>query len=268
MSIKHYENFPVASWLFPRDLAPTVLALYQFARNADDIADEGDIDRQTRLDALQACGEDFGALTPFITLHNLDTQHLHDLLSAFKQDVWFDVERLYYDEMSELLDYCMRSANPVGRLMLQLFKVNDAEAVAASDEICTALQLINFWQDIAIDADKIRVYVPEDTLEEYGYTPESILYALPETVLQEKYRQMMRALCNDVENRMLAGKTLLPYLRGRFKLEIACTIAGGLRILSKLRSVDYDVLNHRPVLNAWDRCMLVLHGIRLCVAPH
>jgi squalene synthase HpnC len=252
-SVNHYENFPVASLLLPKHAVPAVQALYRFARAADDIADEGDALHSERLNALSdltaqlesprtARNPLISDLAPFIAQGKLPTVYLLQLLSAFKQDVSQDAANndVRHATLGALLDYCTRSANPVGRLMLHCVDAPcTAASFAASDQICTSLQLINFWQDLAKDARSGRVYIPRDVFAKHG-NPDSPNHA--------GYRPMMAALCLDARERMLAGTALLPLLQGRFKAEIALTMAGGLRILDKLAAVDYDVIARRPRL--------------------
>lgn len=225
-SIDHYENFPVASWLCPAHLRPAVMALYQFARTADDLADEGNEPAHHRLDALgeyradlQNClnqanidsvlwSQVFGPLRLASQQYQLPAQPLFDLLDAFEQDVVYTSVGQGYRNRAELLDYCRRSANPVGRLMLHLYGVNDATSLAQSDAICTALQLINFWQDRAEDLRRGRDYLPE------GHT------------LSEELR-FAREL-------MLQGAPLVHRVKGRAGWELRAVVQGGLRILDKL----------------------------------
>ncbi|MGH6608940.1 MAG: squalene synthase HpnC, partial [Burkholderiaceae bacterium] len=184
MDVGHYENFPVASWLMPASLRPAVRAIYQFARTADDIADEGDQSASERLAALDALGSDLnrvaqGAsdqwpnLVAAVHEHQLDVALFRDLLSAFSQDV----TTLRYHSFSTLLDYCRRSANPIGRLLLQLFRRVDPELCRQSDLICSGLQLANFWQDVAIDWRKGRVYLPQEDLRTFDVDESQIARA-------------------------------------------------------------------------------------------
>jgi squalene synthase HpnC len=253
--VHHYENFPVASLLLPKHAVPAVQALYRFARAADDVADEGNAAHSERLHTLTAWAAQLASpstadtplirdLAPFIAQGTLPVAYLSQLLSAFQQDVEQDAQGLAFRHanMDSLLDYCSRSANPVGRLMLRCVGVACTPAhFAASDAICTSLQLINFWQDLAKDADKQRVYIPQTVFEQHGR---------PTHPSHSGYAPMMAALCLDARQRMVSGLPLLGQLSGRFKAEIALTMAGGLRILDKLAAVHYDVVNHRPTL-AW-----------------
>ncbi|HVE89664.1 MAG TPA: squalene/phytoene synthase family protein, partial [Burkholderiaceae bacterium] len=175
MRVGHYENFPVASWLMPARLRPAVRAIYRFARTADDIADEGDAPAEVRMTALDAlrvqlraietgAASEWPDLAQAISEHQLQPSLFYDLLSAFSQDV----VTVRYASFESLLDYCGRSANPIGRLLLQLFRRSEAKLLRHSDEICTALQLANFWQDIALDWHKGRVYLPQQDLRQFG----------------------------------------------------------------------------------------------------
>jgi squalene synthase HpnC len=175
MAVGHYENFPVASWLLPSELRPAVRAIYRFARTADDIADEGAAAPTERLAALNTLDRELDAvsagashawqdLTIAVRKHHLDVKLLRDLLSAFSQDV----TTVRYASFESLLDYCRRSANPIGRLLLQLFGRAEPELCRQSDAICTGLQLANFWQDIAVDWCKGRVYLPQEDLTAFN----------------------------------------------------------------------------------------------------
>lgn len=234
----HYENFPVASLALPRRLRDPVAAIYAFARRADDLADEGDLDVAQRLQALDACGAaldcavggDPGddpvlvALADAIRRHGLPVALLHDLLSAFRQDV---TQTRYADD-AELLDYCRRSANPVGRLLLHLFDAATADNLRDSDRVCTALQLINFWQDVAQDLDENnRIYLPLDGLARHGITVQD-LRARRRT---DALRALLAERCAHARALMLGGAPLGDRLPGRLGLEIRLTVEGGLAVL-------------------------------------
>lgn len=265
MAVNHYENFPVASLLLPANIREDVVHLYRFARAADDIADEGDANAAQRLarlaefrHALILVSEQpnistvgshdlddlFLPLSKTIHKHRLPLTPLNDLLSAFEQDT--QVKR-YRDE-AHLRDYCRRSANPVGRLMLHLFDQTDEESFLQSDAICTALQRINFLQDVAIDLNKQRIYLPLDALSEAGVTQEQIASGH----CDHAWRTLMRSQIKICRDLMQQGEPLGRRLKGRIALEIRLIIAGGLRILEKIEAVDFDVFNHRPTLNKLD----------------
>ncbi|HOB00781.1 MAG TPA: squalene synthase HpnC [Casimicrobium huifangae] len=261
---QHYENFPVASVLLPRSIRPHVVAIYRFARHADDVADEGNAAAEKRLEALASLDREVRAMfagTPAselslptvralyglrIAYPQMTAEPFTDLLSAFAQDV----VKKRYDDFPQLLDYCRRSANPVGRLMLALIQVGDPQALRASDQICSALQLINFWQDAAVDASRGRVYVPQEDFRALGQTDASF----PQ---YPAHRALVQRQCERTLAMMTEGTTLLRFLSGRFRIEIAMTIAGGLRILEKIAANDYDV-TRRPVLRWYDLPRLII----------
>jgi squalene synthase HpnC len=258
MSVDHYENFPVASILLPKKLRRPVEAIYRFARTADDIADEGNASDAERLRALdeyrteldriehgeRAHMPGFAELAAVIDEWRLPIQLLRDLLDAFAQDV---VKKRYAD-FSELLDYCRRSANPVGRLLLHLVDRANNENLRRSDNICSALQLINFWQDIAVDWSKGRVYLPQSDLTRFGISEAQIAEgrygpdwsALIEFQIERSYRMMQD------------GAPLVHQLPGRMGWEIRFTVQGGLRVLEQIRAARADVFRRRPVLRAAD----------------
>jgi len=258
MPVEHYENFPVASLLLPKRLRRPIEAIYRFARGADDIADEGDASDEARLLGLAGFGAeldriekgeapaspDFTELAEVIGEWRLPIQLFRDLLDAFAQDV---VKKRYAD-YPELLDYCRRSANPVGRLLLHLFDRADEENLRRSDCICSALQLINFWQDIAVDWKKERVYLPQEDLARFGIDERQIAdeHCAPawEKLLDfevERSRQLM-----------LDGAPLVHALPGRFGWEIRLTVQGGLRILERIGKARGDVFRQRPLLGPVD----------------
>jgi squalene synthase HpnC len=258
MPVDHYENFPVASILLPRRLIPAVEAIYAFARSADDLADEGDATPDERLAALNAYElqlqrivrqEDglppmFERLARVIRDFGLPMAPFHDLLSAFKQDVVVQRYRTYDD----LLDYCARSANPVGVLMLSLYQAADEANVRDSDAICSALQLINFLQDVAIDLHKERIYLPLDDLARFAVSPAQLSH--PDG--QAKWRNLMKFQVARARALMLSGAPLALRLPGRIGLELRMVVQGGLRILEAIEEVDYDVFRHRPKLGKLD----------------
>jgi squalene synthase HpnC len=265
MAIDHYENFPVASLLLPANIRQDVIHLYRFARAADDIADEGNASPAQRRSelarfrhALTLVSEDPNAATvadpaldaiflpvsQTIHQHRLPLGPLMDLLSAFEQDT--QVQR-YRDE-AHLMDYCRRSANPVGRLMLHLFGQTDPDSLRQSDAICSALQRINFLQDVAIDLRKQRIYLPQDALEAAGVTIEQ----LSKGPCDNAWQTLMRQQIEICRNLMDQGQPLGRRLKGRVALEIRLIMAGGLRILEKIESVNFDVFNRRPTLNKLD----------------
>ncbi len=264
MPVDHYENFPVASLLLPRHLRRPVEVIYHFARSADDIADEGEATPEQRLAALAAyqaeldriaAGEPpqtalFVDLAAVIAEYALPIELFRDLLDAFAQDV---VQTRYADYPS-LLDYCRRSANPVGRLVLHLCGQTSAPQLAQSDAICSALQLINFWQDVAVDWQKDRIYLPQTDLARFRISEDDIAasrWSANWAALMDFQTDRARAL-------MQSGAPLVHTLPGRIGWEIRLTVQGGWRILERIRLARGDVFRHRPKLGRWD--WLVLAG--------
>jgi len=277
MAVDHYENFPVASLLLPRHLHAPVAAIYRFARSADDIADEGNANPEERLTqlneydaALMAIAEQRplpAHLAPIFAPLALEHQRIglplapcHALLSAFMQDV----HQSRYATYAELTDYCKRSANPVGQLMLFLFDADTPENLAMSDSICTALQLTNHWQDIAIDATKGaggRIYLPQDELMLWGYTDADILSGNAVTRDPVSWAEFMAFQTQRVSALFDQGQAL-PARLGRYSWrigqELRFTVAGGRRILQKIDAVKGDVYTHRPKLNSLDWLRILL----------
>jgi squalene synthase HpnC len=258
MPVSHYENFPVASLLLPSALRPAVQAIYAFARSADDLADEGDAAPETRLAALDAydaalsaiedgqpvSGPIFGPLAVAVRQFNLPLQPLRNLLAAFRQDVVTS----RYLSFDALLDYCRRSANPVGRLMLHLYGAASEANLRDADAICSALQLINFWQDVAVDWRKNRIYIPQEDLAHFGVTPDQIADATKDA----GWRTLMAFETDRTRALMLSGAPLACRLPGRIGWELRLVIQGGLRILERIEAADYDVFRHRPQLGSRD----------------
>jgi squalene synthase HpnC len=258
MSVGHYENFPVASRLVPARIRPAVVAIYRFARAADDLADEGDAPAAARLSALagfaraldaierdEVPGEPpFPALAAAIAAHRLPLQPFRDLLSAFSQDV----TTTRYATFAALADYCSRSANPVGRVMLALYGTDTPAARAASDSICTGLQLANFWQDVAIDWGKGRVYLPQEDLQRFGVAERDIATG----ATGAGWRALMTFQTARARDLLHAGRPLLAVLPWRLRLEIGAVIAGGERILARIDAVAGDVFRQRPTLSGPD----------------
>jgi len=255
VSVGHYENFPVASLLLPAALREPVGAIYRFARGADDIADEGDDAAEIRLEKLRRYRTQLEApseLARLIRRHALPVELFEDLLDAFTQDV----AKKRYANFSELLDYCRRSANPVGRLLLHLFKRTSDSDLACSDAICSALQLVNFWQDVEIDYAKGRIYLPQDEMARHRVTEQHLL----EKRCDDSWRALMRFQVARSRTLLLSGEPLGRALPGRVGLEIRATIQGGLRILEKIERVEFDVFRRRPVLGAFDWPLVLLRA--------
>jgi squalene synthase HpnC len=272
VSVDHYENFPVASLLCPPPLRPAVRALYAYARTADDLADEGDAGPAQRLAELAAYRGDlaaalagqavsprwphvFAPLRRAVQEHGLPAALLHDLLDAFEQDV---VKHRYADR-AELLDYCRRSANPVGRLLLRLYGVDDATSQRESDAVCTALQLINFWQDLGVDTRRGRLYVPLADCQRHRVADADLLAG--------RDGAAVRALVADevawARALMLDGAALALRLPGRIGWELRLVVQGGLRILDKIERHGHDTLQRRPVVSAWDAPLLAWRALTM-----
>jgi squalene synthase HpnC len=262
MAVDHYENFPVASLLLPRYLRPAVQAIYAFARSADDIADEGDAPNDSRIqglesyesaldriqDGLPAQSALFETLEKIIHQYGLPLQPFRDLLSAFKQDV----VTTRYPNYDGVLDYCRRSANPVGTLMLHLYDKATIQNLRDSDAICSALQLINFWQDVAVDWKKGRVYLPQDDLGRFNVTEAQI----DQGNTNDAWRKLMQFELARTRELMLSGASLPMRLPGRIGWELRLVVQGGLRILEKIEAADYDVFHKRPKLLPGDWCVM------------
>ena len=273
MAVDHYENFPVASRLVPARLRGAVTAIYRFARAADDLADEGDDTPVQRRAALARFGAHldaiergrtpseppFPALAAAIRAHGLPYAPFHDLLDAFRQDVDTPRYRTYY----ALADYCRRSANPVGRLVLALYRADTADNVEASDAICTALQLANFWQDVAIDWSKGRLYVPLEDLERFD-VPEAAIAA---GKVDARWRDLMAFECSRTRSLFDAGRPLVRALPLRLSLELAAVIGGGERILQRIAAVGYDVFHRRPTLRMRDWLVVGARALRRDARP-
>lgn len=267
MGVGHYENFPVASLLLPAQLRQPVAAIYRFARTADDIADEGDLPQQERLAELREFGRrldeiESGAqpqdplfleLAQAIRQFRLPLRLFRDLLSAFAQDC----VKPRYESFTELTDYSRRSADPIGRLLLHLFNATSSDNLACSDKICTALQLINFLQDVAIDYTKNRVYLPQEDLRRFNVTEAHIAAGR----CNDEFRALMRFQIERARRMLHSGAGLGRALRGRIGLEIRMIVAGGDTILQKLLEVDGDVFRHRPVLHAGDWIAMLLRSL-------
>jgi squalene synthase HpnC len=258
VGLGHYENFPVASWVLPGPLRAPVRAIYAFARQADDLADEGSMPDAQRLASLSAFSREldrieagqtsesplFHELAGHVRAHGLPLGLFRDLLSAFSQDV----VKHRYGDFAEVMDYCRRSANPIGRLLLHLYGERDPRSLAYSDGICSSLQLINFLQDIAIDFRKGRVYLPQDELARYRVSERQI--AAGDT--GGAWEPMMRHQIERARRILQAGAPLGRVLKGRIGMELRMIVAGGERILRKLHRSRGDVFRQRPVLDKTD----------------
>ncbi len=274
----HYENFPVGSALIPRHLVPAVHSLYAFMRTADDFSDEDRRagDEQERLayiktwdTMLSDCEKGkaehpiFIALRSTLARYKLPAQWLHELLKAFSMDC--TVRR--YESYADLLAYCRYSANPVGRLILTLFGYRDEELYRLSDHICTALQLANHWQDVAIDLGKDRIYLPQEDMKRFGVTLPSSPAVVSggsidrpptEALGGDGFRQLLAFEVARARELFEQGRALPERVQGRLRWELRFTWAGGIRILDKIEKADYDVFRRRPVVTKMDWAMIGL----------
>jgi len=260
--VGHYENFPVASLLVPARLREPIRVIYRFARSADDFADEGEDPPDVRLRKLAEYRRQLAApaepllreVAKIIREHELPVELFADLLDAFEQDV----TRKRYASFAEVMEYCRRSANPVGRLLLHLFKRTSERDLQDSDAICSALQLINFWQDIELDYTKDRrVYLPQDEMARFGVTERH----LAEKICDRAWEHLLQFQTQRTRALMLSGAGLGQRLPGRIGLEIRATIQGGLRILEKMERAGYDVFRRRPRLRPFDWPLLFLRAV-------
>jgi hydroxysqualene synthase len=271
VSVDHYENFPVASVLCPPALRPAVAAIYHFARTADDIADEGEASAADRLSELKLYRADLEAVlaarepsphwrrvfTPLaqrVQEFRLPAQPLHELLDAFEQDV----RNPPYPDRAALLDYCRRSANPIGRLLLHLYGIEDARSLQQADAICSALQLINFWQDLSVDGPRGRCYVPLADSQYHRVTAEELAQCHD----SKRSRLLVTALCAWSRGLMVQGAPLALRVPGRAGWELRLVVQGGLRILEKIAHMDHAALLRRPTLSARDLPLLLWRAWR------
>jgi squalene synthase HpnC len=267
VSIAHYENFPVASLLLPARFRGPVRLIYAFARCADDIADEGNCasgERMAQLDRMRSELDRiarkevpqrplFRDLAAIVSLHALPLAPFHDLLSAFRQDVL----KQRYENFGEVIDYCSRSANSVGKLLLHLYGAHNAGNLAYSDAICSSLQLVNFLQDIAIDYKKGRVYLPRDEMARHGVSEAMIARGEQSA----GWRELMALQIGRAQSMLDSGRPLGKILCGRIGLEMRVIVEGGQRILEKLRRSDGDVFSRRPVLRAGDWAIMLARAL-------
>jgi squalene synthase HpnC len=270
---EHYENFPTASLLLKKKLRPAVAVIYAFARAADDFADEGDLSQEERLKLLDdwECQLDlclegksenlvFIALADVMQTFDLDVQLFRDLLEAFRMDVNFKG----FETFDDLVFYSKHSADPVGRLMLALHGIDDAKALRASDAICTALQLTNFWQDFKVDIPKGRCYLADEWLGKLDVSRDDVLQG---GVGIETLRPAIDEAIFATQKLFNQGYTLLPYLPLRLRLQIAATIAGGSSILHATQALE-NPLQQRPTLNKLDWLKVSLSIVSMTLRPN
>jgi len=266
-SVEHYENFPVASLVLPARLRPPVATIYHFAREADDIADEGDATATERLAALDERLAElariesgtvpqsalYQSLAATIRAHDLPLTPFRDLLEAFRQDV----TKTRYADFGEVMQYCRRSANPVGRLLLHLFGRAEPRHLALSDGICSALQLTNFLQDVAGDYARGRIYLPLDELARFRVDESMIARG----DAGPQWQLLMRFQIDRTRRMLQAGAPLGRVLDGRIGIELRLIVMGGARILEKLSAVDGDVFVRRPVLRPLDAPLILWRAL-------
>ncbi len=264
----HYENFPVISFFLTKELRKHVALVYQFARQADDIADEGEISKDRRIceldkyeNELIMCekGEyinDFWrAVKNTMDSYNLSPKHFHNLLIAFKMDL----TKKRYINFDELLGYCYYSANPIGRIILEFFGIRDKESFSYSDAICTALQLTNFYQDVGKDFQKNRIYIPQNEMIKFNVDEK--IFRLKEN--NDNFKELLKYQINRTRDLFQKGKNLIERLPMKLKYQISWTISGGEEILKKIEKINHDVLNSRPVLNKFDYLKLMMKSLLL-----
>lgn len=266
LSKQHYENFPVASFLLPKNKRDDIAIVYWFARTADDIADEGQFSASERISALDEFENNFidslqqkyvdskfKILSDVVIRNNLNPKYFTDLISAFKQDV----TKNRYNNFAEILNYCNRSANPVGRIVLNIFNIFNEDTYKYSDLICTALQLTNFYQDVEIDYAKGRIYFPLDEMNHFQVTEN--MFEMKEN--NHNFSALLKHSVNRTRDFFTEGKNLFRFLKGRLKLEIKWTVAGGEKILSKIEKNDFQIFGKRPKLNKTDFISILLKSI-------
>ncbi len=251
----HYENFPVG-WFVPKNMRKHVYAIYAFARTADDYSDEAAYDGQ-RNQRLEAFEREFDealegreappllmAVAESVDKTGIPQKLLKDLLVAFRMDI----TKKRYRNYAELENYCVYSANPVGRIVLQLFGYRDPELLRLSDRICTGIQLVNHWQDIGVDLTKDRVYLPEEDLARFRYSYEDLFASR----VNDHFRALMRFEISRTRSLFYEGRALLGSLERRLKWQVSLMWMGPMEILSRIETANYDVFHRRPKLSKRD----------------
>jgi hydroxysqualene synthase len=262
----HYENFPVASLFLPQEKRPYIQAIYAFSRTADDFADEASIAIEERLQKLDSWEEQlqqayegnathpiFIALRETVKRLDIPIEPLRDLLTAFRRDVIQN----RYETYDDLLSYCRCSANPVGRLVLMVFGYRDDKLLEHSDAICTALQLTNFWQDVFIDQQKNRLYIPLEDMRQFGYSEDD----WQNRRMNDALRRLLRFEATRTRKLFYQGATLPSMVERDLQLELKLVWFGGLAVLRKLEKVKFDVRSCRPTLSTSDKLMILLRGL-------
>ena len=273
-STQHYENFPVASWLCPAHLRAPIAAIYNFARTADDIADEGDAPAELRRSDLAQFRQNlhwvgqklqpdnrwpqvFEPLAVAINTYKLPVQLLDDLLDAFEQDVVKTADQSTYRTPEDLLAYCCRSANPVGRLLLHLYGIHDPTSLAQSDHICTALQLINFWQDLRVDLPRGRHYLTDQDCKTFEVRRQDLTLATQTA----NTTRLIAHLVGESRQLMHRGAPLVKKIPGRAGWELRLVVQGGLRILDKIDLINYQTLHYRPKIGKADIALMAWRAL-------
>ncbi|MFK5895301.1 MAG: squalene synthase HpnC [Pseudomonadota bacterium] len=270
---KHYENFPVASWFLPKKLRQPITVIYAFARTADDFADEGNLSSQQRLKLIANYHQELSLLKQhklnsdnpiFIALYDviqkfqLPIELFHHLLEAFEQDV----NTRQYQDFTQLLNYCHKSASPIGRLLLHLHNENSPDNLQLSDKICSALQLINFLQDMQQDAlESKRLYIPLNDIELFQLDDNILLKRIKSgEIFNKNERLLFKYQIQQAEKLLLDGKLLINQLSGRFRFEIALIVSSGLKVLQQLKKSNK--FSDRPRLTSWDKVTILTTSIR------
>ncbi len=265
----HYENFQVVSFLLPRQLHEDFFSIYAYCRWADDLGDEiGDRSRslellvwwKKELDSMyagQTSHPVFTALADTVRRHDLPVEPFSDLIQAFVQDQ--RVAR--YDTHNQVLDYCRYSANPVGRLVLMLGGYREESLFRLSDATCTALQLANHWQDVRRDWKNGRVYIPGEVMEAHGYSHGALADDIRRSAASARYRATIRDLVGRTERMFTEGLPLADKLDRRLAIDVELFSRGGIAVLDKIRSLDYDTIRARPKISGYDRLMLLLRVV-------
>jgi hydroxysqualene synthase len=261
ITTSHYENFPVASLFLPQEKRPYIQAIYAFSRTADDFADELSLSPEERLvrlqhwdDSLSRCFEGdaehpvFIALRETVKRQNIPIEPLRDLLTAFKRDV----SQTRYETFEDLLSYCKCSANPVGRIVLMIFNHRDEKLFNLSDAICTALQLTNFWQDIAVDLKKNRLYLPLEDMRRFGYSEEK----WKNGVVDDTFRQLMGFETERTRDMFYSGAELPAMVGKDLQIELRLVWMGGMTILKLLKRSGYEIVHRRPSLTLLNKVMI------------
>ena len=262
----HYENFPVASVLVPKEKRLHICSIYSFARIADDFADEPGLTTAERIDSLTEWEEQlvdayrghvhhpvFIALRETIDRFEMPIELFQNLLRAFRSDV--TTHR--YETFDEVLEYCEHSANPIGRLLLLLFNYRSETTLELSDFICTGLQLTNFWQDVSVDLQKDRVYIPLDDIREFGYSEEELF----QRSFTPAFKDLMCYQVDRTRQMFNEGRPLLAEVGKDLRMELRLTWKGGTQILQKIEQGEYNVLSHRPTLSLFDKTSLLISSL-------